>query len=58
MIGAIIIMIILVVVLYSVFSSKNFNQGMNGSYIMKSNIKRLRKNQKNDKYFFMDDKDK
>lgn len=57
MIGAVIIMIILVVVLYSVFSSENFNNGMNGSYIMKKNIKRLRKEQKNDKRFFLDEED-
>lgn len=57
MIGAVIIMIILVIVLYSVFNSKNFNAGNDGSYIMRSNIKKLRKDQKNDKKFFMDEEE-
>lgn len=52
MIGAILIILLLVIVLHSVFNSKNFNASHEGSYIMKSNIKHLRKDVKNKNRFF------
>lgn len=52
MIGAILIILLLVIVLHSVFNSKNFEAGNQGSYIMKRNIKHLRKDVKNKNRFF------
>lgn len=53
MIGAVVLFILFIVLIFCIFfNSNNFQGGGQGSYLMKNNIKHIRKDVKNKKRFF------